>query len=78
MCSTTTIGQPGGRLQWSRVSGGTNITRGAYGVDTLDLPPQTLTRDDHGTALFRCDVDWFTGVYSAVYTANVGCELLFD
>ena len=73
-CSTANIGQPAGRLHWSRVNGG-SIVLGEYGVVTLDLPPQTLTRDDNGRTLFRCDVDWAAGTYRDVYTANVGCEL---
>ena len=75
-CSTANIGQPAGWLHWSRVSAG-SIVQGEYGIVTLDLPPQTLTRDDNGRPLFQCEVDWAAGTYRDVYTANVGCVFLF-
>ncbi|XP_070182547.1 uncharacterized protein [Littorina saxatilis] len=70
-CSTTNLGQPAGRLAWSRVTGGT-IIEGEYDVTTLTLPSQTLTRHDQGVNKFHCDVKWAAGSYTAVYTGNIG------
>ena len=72
-CNATSIGQPAGRLQWSRGNGG-SVTLGGYGAVTLDLPPQTVTRADHGVTQFQCAVDWASGSFRERYTANVGCE----
>ncbi|KAK7088920.1 hypothetical protein V1264_024579 [Littorina saxatilis] len=74
-CSTTNLGQPAGRLVWSRVSGGT-IIEGDYDVTTLTLPSQTLTRHDQGVKKFRCDVRWAEGTYMAVYTGNIGSQAM--
>ncbi|XP_070183754.1 uncharacterized protein [Littorina saxatilis] len=72
-CSTTNLGQPAGRLAWSRVSGGT-IIEGENDVTTLTLPSQTLTRHDQGVNKFRCDIRWAAGNYRAVYAGNIGCK----
>ena len=47
-CTTSSVGQPQGRLKWVKVADGSQISVGGYGSTTLQMTPQTLTLSDHG------------------------------
>ena len=72
-CTTSSVGQPQGRLKWVKVTDGSQITAGGYGSTTLQMTPQTLTLSDHDVK-FRCDVDWVEDVTGQLFRASVGCE----
>ncbi|KAK7452620.1 hypothetical protein BaRGS_00039727 [Batillaria attramentaria] len=72
-CEASDVGQPGGRLYAYRDD--TLLASGTQGGSSLDLPRQTVSRDDAGT-VFRCVllVDWAPpGLQeqSASYTVSV-------
>jgi len=55
-CTTSSVGQPQGRLKWVKVADGSQISVGDYGSTILQMTSETLTLSDHGVR-FRCDVD---------------------
>ncbi|KAK7479003.1 hypothetical protein BaRGS_00029764, partial [Batillaria attramentaria] len=73
---TANVGNPGGRLVWKRVSSQQDsvINTGSYGVASLEMTSQVLTRGDHDVTQFRCDVDWAEIIEGENYTARVGLE----
>ena len=73
-CTTSSVGQPQGRLKWVKVADGSQISVGGYGSTTLQMTPQTLTLSDHDVIKFRCDVDWVVNVTGERFRASVGCE----
>ena len=73
-CTTSSVGQPQGRLKWVKVADGSQISVGGYGSTTLQMTPQTLTLSDHGVNKFRCDVDWVVNITGQSFRASVGCE----
>ena len=72
-CTTSSVGQPQGRLKWVKVADRSQISVGGYGSTTLPMTPQTLTLSDHNVE-FRCDVDWVEDVTGQSFRASVGCE----
>ena len=72
-CTTSSVGQPQGRLKWVKVVDGSQISVGGYGSTTLQMTPQTLMLGDHDLK-FRCDVDWVVNVTEEHFRASVGCE----
>ena len=73
MCTTSSVGQPQGRLKWVKVADGSQISVGDYGSTILQMTSETLTLSDHGVR-FRCDVDWVEDVTGQSFRTSVGCE----
>ena len=73
-CTTSSVGQPQGRLKWVKVADGSQVSVGGYGSTTLQMTPQTLTLSDHDVNKFRCDVDWVVNITGQSFRASVGCE----
>ena len=73
-CTTSSVGQPQGRLKWVKVADGSQISVGGYGSTTLQMTPRTLTLNEHGVVKFRCDVDWVVNVTGEHFRASVACE----
>ena len=73
-CTTSSVGQPLGRLKWVKVADGSQISVRSYGSTNLQMTPQTMTLSDHDVNKFRCDVEWVMNVTGEGFRASVGCE----